>query len=546
MRTSFRVGRVGQTEIRLHISLVLILPYVFFQFRPESVRELAWSLTLLAILFGCILLHEIGHTLVARRAGIHVQTILLWPLGGIAALDRSPAKPLDALFIALAGPLVNLLLGVGLVSWAYGLMYGERILATDLFLTGIWHTAAVQFPLTLGVSNLILAIFNLIPIYPLDGGQVVRSGLHLVIGRQRADHLTLLIAVPLAIGLALFGLWQGDYLLVLISLLLVLGASTLNARLLRHISTGYTALANRGAYYQIKGDFDRAVWHFTRALERHPRRSSLYTGRAVAWIHLQQFERAQEDVESALQEDAENLLAILLRAELYSLEDRLDLAWEWCERASQLRPELSWPHIDLGAIYLKQGKLEEALASLNRAIDLTPHSFLAHILRAIARFQIGDREGAWADQESAFQMSPKEALVYPEFFLPSLNGYLDWALQYYAWALQRLPHSPYPYHGRADALRANSQWQQAVSDYSEAIRLAPGEAALYLSRGLALYASGDRTSAAEDYRQAEQLGSKAHLRRLASELLRALELESGAGKVGPGSRVKLTELSIDG
>ena len=523
MITSFRVGCIGQTEIRLHLSLVLILPYVFFQFRPGSVREMAWSLTLLVILFGCILLHEIGHTLVARRSGIQVHSIVLWPLGGIATLDRIPEKPLDALLIALAGPLVNLVLGAGLVLWAYGLMFGELVFAPALFLSGVWHTAAIRLPLTLGLSNLFLAVFNLVPIYPLDGGQIMRAGLHLLVGRQRADQVTLLVAVPLAAALAFFGLRQGDYLLVLVSLLLVLGASSLNARLLRHIYTGYAALANRGAYYQLRGDLDRAAWHYTRAIERHPNRAALYTGRAVAYIHLQEIKRARVDVERALDEDPENLLAVLLRAELYSLEECYDLAVEWCERARQMRPDWSLPYADLGGIYLEQGDLDQALPALDRAIELNPRFNLSHILRAIVRYRLGDREGALADQEKAFKLSPKEALVYPEFFLPTLAGYLDWALEYYAWALMRLPDSPHPYHGRADALRANGEWDQAVRDYSQAIRLAPRQADLYLGRGRAYQGSGNPRLAAADFQRAEQLGRKPHLRRQAGELLRALE-----------------------
>jgi Zn-dependent protease/Tfp pilus assembly protein PilF len=522
MRTSFRVGRVGPTEIRLHLSLVLILPYALIQFRPASMREMAWSLSLLVILFGCILLHEIGHTLVARRFAIQVHSIILWPLGGIATLDRAPEKPVHALLIALAGPLVNLVLGVGLVIGAFGLMYGDRIFTPDQFLTGMWHVAAVRLPLILGIANLILAIFNLIPIYPLDGGQVMHAGLHLMVGRKRADQFTLLIAIPLAVALAFFGLWQGDYLLVLVSLLLVLGASTLNARLLRHISTGYAALSNRGTYYHLRGDFDRAVWHFARAIERHPDRAALYISRAISQINLQQFELAREDVEKALSDEPENMLAVLLRAELYSLEDRYDLALEWCERARQLRPEISLPYADLGGIYLKQGNLTQALSMLDKSIELSPRLYISYILRAIARFQAGDRLGALADQESAINLAPKEALVYPEYFLPTLDGNLEWALEYYAWALQRLPHSPYPYHGRADALRANGKWEQAVSDYSQAIRLAPRQAELYLGRGRAHQGAGVPILAAEDFRRVELLGRKTHLRRQAGQQLQAL------------------------
>jgi tetratricopeptide (TPR) repeat protein len=265
----------------------------------------------------------------------------------------------------------------------------------------------------------------------------------------------------------------------------------------------------------------------------------------VARINLQDFDGAREDVERALQEEQDNLLAVLLRAELYSLEERYDLALEWCERARRLRPEVSWTHTDLGAIYLQQGNLEQALAALDRAIELNPRFYLSYVLRSIVRFQAEDLAGARADQEKAVSLGPKEALVFPEYFLTTLKGLLDWSLEYYAWVVRRMPNSPHPFHGRGDALRANGIWEDAIRDYSQAIRLTPRQAELYLSRGKAHLEAGDLMRAAEDFRLVDQLHGKTHLRRKAGELLKALEPELSAVRANAGGRVKLTERSID-
>ncbi len=108
MKWDWTIGRIGQTYIRLHVSLVLLLLYVLWQVGLSSLSDLFWSLGLVITIFFCVALHEIGHTLAARLFGIEVSSITLWLMGGIAVMKNSSPKAWQNLIIALCGPLVNL------------------------------------------------------------------------------------------------------------------------------------------------------------------------------------------------------------------------------------------------------------------------------------------------------------------------------------------------------------------------------------------------------------------------------------------------------
>jgi tetratricopeptide (TPR) repeat protein len=117
MNWSLPIARIGETEVKLHVSFVLLVIYVVWRFGLENLRGALFAFLLLALLFACVALHELGHTLVARRFGIPVRSIVLWPLGGLAMLSRLPNRPMHDLLIAVAGPIVNVaLVGVALLG----------------------------------------------------------------------------------------------------------------------------------------------------------------------------------------------------------------------------------------------------------------------------------------------------------------------------------------------------------------------------------------------------------------------------------------------
>ena len=227
MKWSLVVGRFWGTEVRLHLSMLLLIPYAMVMFRPVGTEETVKLAVLLTALFACVALHELGHTFAARMKGISVNSIVLWPLGGFANLSRRPAKALDDMLISAAGPFVNLLIFCGLAVLALVELLIFRwpdILTTDTFVFFEW-----TFPMLVGLmaSNLSLAVFNLLPVYPLDGGQITRSLIKLAFGEQRADQVMLILSLPPALGLTMLGVVLGDIVVILSGLLLMVAAISL-------------------------------------------------------------------------------------------------------------------------------------------------------------------------------------------------------------------------------------------------------------------------------------------------------------------------------
>src|SRR3954447_24936423 len=186
---SWKLGRVAGIDVFLHPTFLLLLAYV------GMVQGGIGSILLVSSVFGCVLLHELGHALMARRFGIETEDITLYPIGGVARLRRMPRAPGAELLIALAGPAVNLLIVLGLVAIGSLGLVGSS-----------WSPdPIVSFMDELVLINLGLALFNLIPAFPMDGGRVLRAVLSGWLGRARAT----MIAAGLGRGLALlFGLFS--------------------------------------------------------------------------------------------------------------------------------------------------------------------------------------------------------------------------------------------------------------------------------------------------------------------------------------------------
>ena len=192
MGGSFKIGRFSGIDVRVHWTFLLLL--AFFAFLGyQSSGTLAGALTptgVIVALFICVVLHEFGHSLVAQRLGIEIHSITLLPIGGVSNLESLPEKPSDEVKITLAGPLVNVVLAP--IFFGVGLLLGaEPRMPTDLF-TGIGSVG--QFFFYLGYLNVVLALFNLIPAFPLDGGRVLRGLLASRLGALRAPFKTLTLS----------------------------------------------------------------------------------------------------------------------------------------------------------------------------------------------------------------------------------------------------------------------------------------------------------------------------------------------------------------
>ncbi|NJL06147.1 MAG: site-2 protease family protein [Chloroflexaceae bacterium] len=225
MRWSYRVARIAGIDISIHITFLLIV--LLFAVQWGSVHGIFgafFGVALVLALFLCVLLHELGHSLAAQRLGIEVQQIMLLPLGGVALLSRTVTRPLHELLIALAGPLVNVLLAIliGAVLAATGnlLLLGSSAMVQGLNVALTWQTLL----LWLFEANILLVVFNMIPALPLDGGRVLRSVLAMATNFRRATRIAAVLGQGIAIALGLYALLGGNFFLLLIAVFIFLGA----------------------------------------------------------------------------------------------------------------------------------------------------------------------------------------------------------------------------------------------------------------------------------------------------------------------------------
>jgi len=220
---SLRLGSVSGIAIRVHFTFALLVAAFASELADKGgARGAVFGALLVTGLFACVVLHELGHALVAQRFGVGVREIVLLPIGGVARLLSEPKKPLHELLIALAGPAVNVLLALG----AFAGMQGRPLPQLDLPALQLhaMATPSVHSVLVLlFYSNLLLAAFNMLPALPMDGGRVLRALLSFVFGQVRATNIAAGIAQVLAVGLALYGL-QHNPLLVFIAILVFMGA----------------------------------------------------------------------------------------------------------------------------------------------------------------------------------------------------------------------------------------------------------------------------------------------------------------------------------
>ncbi len=174
MKWSFRITTILGTEVRIHATFALLLGFVAWQSMSlgKGLPAALESMLLVCAMFTCVLLHEFGHVLAARRYGIKTPDITLLPIGGVARLERMPRKPSEELVVALCGPLVNVVIA-SLISLMGGLALspgpGDAFMQPGHF----WETL-MQW-------NLVMVFFNLVPAFPMDGGRVLRALLAMMI-----------------------------------------------------------------------------------------------------------------------------------------------------------------------------------------------------------------------------------------------------------------------------------------------------------------------------------------------------------------------------
>jgi Zn-dependent protease/CBS domain-containing protein len=223
MGGAFKIGRVAGIDLKVHWTFFLLLAYFAFagyQGSGSVTNALVTALVIVA-LFVCVVLHEYGHSLVAQRLGIEIQDITVLPLGGVARLKSLPEKPWDEVKIAIAGPLVNVALAP--IFFAIGALLGASPMQPANILQG--GNSLGQIFVYLGLINVTLVVFNLIPAFPLDGGRVLRGLLATRLGTVRATDISATIGQFFAAAFFLIGLLSGNFLLALVGVFVFFGAT---------------------------------------------------------------------------------------------------------------------------------------------------------------------------------------------------------------------------------------------------------------------------------------------------------------------------------
>ncbi len=218
MKRSFRVGTFSGIDVNLHWTFSLMLGglFLFYLYQTASLLIAAAGIALLSTVFLCVVLHEYGHALMARKYGIKTLDITLYPIGGVARLASMPKEPMQELWIALAGPAVNLAIA-GILYMVGGFWSGsvavETLAAPPTNIIGmlIWF-------------NLVMVGFNMIPAFPMDGGRVLRAGLAKNMGYSRATQIAGVIGQGVAVIMAAYGIFTGQWMLIFIALFVIVAA----------------------------------------------------------------------------------------------------------------------------------------------------------------------------------------------------------------------------------------------------------------------------------------------------------------------------------
>jgi Zn-dependent protease len=206
IKKSYLLGCVMGIPIRAHITLIILLPILALQFAPWFVTaKFLWGLLCAAGVFASVALHELGHSWVATRKGCHVREIMLLPIGGVAKMTDIPTRPRDEFLVAVAGPATSALLAAlcGLAGMLFAALSALSLAVIFFILSAV---------------NLALLLFNLLPSFPMDGGRIFRAWMTPKIGRLKATALAARIGRIMAVAFGIFGLFHGNFILVLIAI----------------------------------------------------------------------------------------------------------------------------------------------------------------------------------------------------------------------------------------------------------------------------------------------------------------------------------------
>lgn len=229
MGWSLTIGRIAGTDIRLHFTFLLFLAWIgIADYLQGGMPAAVDSVVFILLVFLCVTLHEFGHIAMARRFGIKTPQVILSPIGGIASLERMPERPSQELLVAIAGPLVNVVIALLLMA---------------VFGIGMNRIAGIEFDSAtladrLLIVNVVLVLFNMVPAFPMDGGRVLRALLAMNMGAPKATALAARIGQGFAFLFFLLGLLYNP-ILMFVGIFIYLAAAS------EEQSAAFTGFASR-------------------------------------------------------------------------------------------------------------------------------------------------------------------------------------------------------------------------------------------------------------------------------------------------------------
>jgi Zn-dependent protease/CBS domain-containing protein len=218
MKWQWKLGKFAGIDVYVHATFLLLIAWVGYSHWLEnnSWGDVLNGILFILALFACVVLHEYGHALTARKYGIKTRDITLYPIGGVARLERMPEKPIEELWVALMGPAVNVVIAAILFAYLY--LTSSLVPLSDL------TVSSGSFLERLMTVNISLVLFNLIPAFPMDGGRVLRALLAMRMDYVKATQVAASIGQGIALLFGLIGLF-GNAMLLFIAFFIWIGAS---------------------------------------------------------------------------------------------------------------------------------------------------------------------------------------------------------------------------------------------------------------------------------------------------------------------------------
>jgi len=227
MKSSLKLGVVGGIKVQVHWTFFLLIVWIVFAGLSSggNLASITWNVGFILVLFACVVLHELGHSLTAKRFGIETRQITLLPIGGVASLESMPEDPREEFLVAVAGPAVNILIATLL----YMVFPMETFLnqEAEALAESLSTINAANFIFYLFSANVMLVLFNMLPAFPMDGGRVLRALLSMKMDRVRATHIAARLGQLVAFLFFFIGLLYNP-ILILIAIFVYFGAHTEN------------------------------------------------------------------------------------------------------------------------------------------------------------------------------------------------------------------------------------------------------------------------------------------------------------------------------